>query len=222
MRNITISTLYSVFAITLLTNCENKRNTEEKTEKTETVDSLNVQTDKQSNTDSQKSLSYESYAFAVNLKSDSFFESEVIDKEIKLENVGITGYIINGNEVILNGIFYDKTKNMAIPRFNNNPPGRAFVSEYYDQLEMKYDENYKTTYSAVLYIVLKNPRDVKKLKMYNPSEPVLNYEYKVPGTIDEFRSGFLDLKTIKGKFVGLSPASNYPNKVYEVKDAELY
>lgn len=76
-------------------------------------------------------------------------------------------------------------------------------------------------FSSLIYYI-KNARDVKKLKMYNPSEPVLNYEYKVEGTIDEFRSGFVDLVNIKGKFIGLSPTSNYPDKMYEIKDVELY
>lgn len=220
--------LLLVFTTAILSSCEGKKKTiGEKTDDAEQLDSPNEQKDQEVDPgDKQKpeeNISYDSYQFAENLKNDSFFESDMTDKEIELKNVGITGYIVNGNEVILNGIFYDKSNNKAIPRFNNNPPGRAFVSEYYDKLEMKYDEKYKTTYSATLYIVLKNAKDVKSLKMYVPSEPVLNFEYKVPGTIDEFRSGFIDLKKIKGKFLGLSAnASIYPNKAYEIKDAELF
>lgn len=221
MKNITIRVLTSVLAITLFTNCDNKRKTSEETKRATIVDTTNVQVDKEEK-ESQNSLNYESYLFAENLKNDSFFESDNTNKMVELKNVGISGYIINGNEVILNGIFYDKEHNKAIPRLNNNPPGRSFVSEYFDKKVIGYDEKYKSTYSAVLSITLKNAKDLKKLKMYNPSEPVLNYEYTVEGTIDEFRSGFVDLVNIKGKFIGLSPTSNYPDKMYEIKDVELY
>ncbi|MBB4804189.1 hypothetical protein HNP37_004275 [Flavobacterium nitrogenifigens] len=221
MKNITIRVLTSVIAVTLFTNCDNKRKISEETETAKIVDTTNVQIEKEER-ELQSNLNYESYLFAENLKNDSFFESDNTNKVVELKNVGISGYIINGNEVILNGIFYDKEHNKAIPRLNNNPSGRSFVSEYFDKKEIGYDEKYKSTYSAVLFITLKNARDVKKLKMYNPSEPVLNYEYKVEGTIDEFRSGFVDLVNIKGKFIGLSPTSNYPDKMYEIKDVELY
>lgn len=221
MKNITIRVLSSIVAVTLFTNCDNKRKISEETETVRIIDTSNVQVEK-AEKESQSDLNYESYQFAENLKNDSFFESDNTNKEVKLKNVGITGYIINGNEVIMNGIFYDPIGNKAIPRFNNNPPGRSFVSEYFDKKEIDYDEKYKSTYSATLYILLKNPRDVKKLKMYNAAEPVLNFEYKVDGTLDDFRSGFIDLVNVKGKFVGLSAASNYPNKVYEIRDAELY
>lgn len=221
MKNITIRVLSSIVAVTLFTNCVNKRKSSEETETARIVDTAFVQVEK-AEKESQRDLNYESYQFAENLKNDSFFESDNMNKEVELKNVGITGYIINGNEVIMNGIFYDPIGNKAIPRFNNNPPGRSFVSEYFDKKEIDYDEKYKSTYSATLYILLKNPRDVKKLKMYNAAEPVLNFEYKVDGTLDEFRSGFIDLVNVKGKFVGLSAASNYPNKVYEIRDAELY
>lgn len=221
MKNITIRVLSSIVAVTLFTNCNNKRKISEETETVRIVDTANVQVEK-AEKESQSDLNYESYQFAENLKNDSFFESDNTNKEVKLKNVGITGYIINGNEVIMNGIFYDPIGNKAIPRFNNNPPGRSFVSEYFDKKEIDYDEKYKSTYSATLYILLKNPRDVKKLKMYNAAEPVLNFEYKVDGTLDDFRSGFIDLVNVKGKFVGLSAASNYPNKVYEIRDVELY
>jgi hypothetical protein len=226
MKKISLSLLFYVVTIFLLTNCSDKNSSKtEKAEDIERVHSLNNNKNDVSADESTKpkdNLIYESYQFAENLKNDSFFESDVIGKEIELKNVGITGYIVHGNEVILNGIFYDKKNNQAIPRFNNNPPGRSFVSEYFDKLEIKYDEKYKTTYSATLYIILKNPKGVKNLIMYNPAQPVLNFEYKVPGSIDEFRSGFADLKSIKGEFVGLSDASNYPNKTYEIKNAELY
>jgi hypothetical protein len=225
MKKITKSLIFPAIAIISLMSCENKKTKEEKTENTQQMDSVNNQKSNKVDTENtvkpNDNLSFNAYTFAENLKNDSFFESDNTDKTIELKNVGITSYFISGNEVTLCGIFYDKEKNQAIPRYNNNPPGRSFVSEYFDKLEMKYNEDYKRTYSAVLSIILKNPKDVKKLKMYIASEPTRNFEYQVEGTADEFRSGFIDLLNIKGKFTGENAASNYPNKVYEVIDAEI-
>lgn len=220
------NTFYCILSLTILIvampSCENKKTKEEKLSTSTESDSIVNQKIERETNQPEKQISYQSYKFAENLKEDSFFESDNINKEIELKNIGISGYMINGDEVILNGVFYDKEGNKAIPRLNNNPPGRAFVSEYYNKKEITYDEKYKTTYSATLYIILKNPRHVQKLKMYVASEPVLNYEYKVPESIDEFKSGFIDLVNIKGTFIGKSAASNYPNIVYEFNKVELY
>lgn len=223
MKKNTFKLLFSTLVIISILSCDNKKTKDEKNEVTKEIDSTSEQLTKTAkNSKSEVNLSFQSYDFAENLKNDSFFESDNTDKMIQLKNVGITSYFISGNEVTLSGIFYNKEKNLAIPRYNNNPPGRAFVSEYFDQLEIKYDEKYKTTYSATLRISLKNPKDVKKLKMYLANEPVLNYEYKVSGTLDEYRSGFIDLINIEGIFKGISPDGIYPNKIYEIVDAEIY
>jgi hypothetical protein len=223
MKKITFNFVLSTVVIVSLMSCEGKKAKDEKTiEAAQQIDSVNrQQVDNENTAKPQTTLSFESYTFAQNLKEDSFFESDQTDKEIILKNIGITSYFVSGDEVSLYGIFYDKEKNMAVPRTNNSPPGRAFVSEYFDKLEMKYDEKYKTTYSATLRITLKNPKDVKKLKMYLASEPVRNFEYKVDGTLDEYRSGFEDLVDITGKFIGLSADGIYPNKIYEIKNAEI-
>lgn len=225
MRRITVSLIYSTLAIILLTNCQNKKMTDEKTENTKQLDSVNDQANVQSNNlenvKADETLSFNAYTFAENLKNDSFFESDNTDKEIELKDVGVTSYIISGNEVTLSGVFYDQERNLAIPRYNNRPQGRAFVSEYFDKLEINYNEEFKRTYSAALRIELKNPKDVKKLKMYIASEPTRNFEYKVEGTADEYRSGFVDLVTIKGTFKGISVAGSYPNIIYEITNAEI-
>lgn len=226
MKNITLSLLSSIITIALFTNCEGKKSPKaQNTKDIQQLDSLNIQKDKQVGADDNKkpedNLTYDSYQFGESLKSDSFFESDNVDRTIELKNVGITSYFISGDEVSLIGVFYDKDKNMAIPRFENNPPNRNFVPDYFDQKEINYDEKYKSSYSATLRISLKNLKDVKKLKMYISSEPVLNYEYKVPGTIDEYRSGFKDLLNVRGTFKGTSE-STYPNKTYEITEAEIY
>lgn len=222
MKKNTFTYILSTVVIISLLSCDNKKSKDDKNESAKQIDSTNVQNI--NGTESNKpdtSLSFESYDFAENLKNDSFFESDNVDKTIELKNVGITSYFIYGNEVTLSGIFYDRERNLAIPRYNNNPPGRAFVTEYFGKQEMGYDEKYKTTYSATLYISLKNPKDVKKLKMYIESESTQNYEYKVDGTADEYRSGFIDLVNIKGIFKGLSPDGVYPNKMYEIIETEI-
>ncbi|PXY45239.1 hypothetical protein [Flavobacterium hydrophilum] len=223
MKKITLNLLLAILTIVLFANCEGKKNSKaEKTEDGQQLDSQTIHTDEEISVDSNKpedNITYDSYEFATNLKNDSFFESDNIDKTIDLKNVGITTYFISGDEVSLLGIFYSTEKNIAIPRFENNPPNRSFVPDYFDKKEIKYDEKYKSTYSATLRISLKNPKDVKKLKMFVSSEPVLNYEYKVPGTIDEYRSGFIDLVNVKGTFKGVNPDS--PNKNYEIIDAEI-
>lgn len=223
MKKNTFSLILSTLIIISILSCENKKSNDEKKDSAKQKDSTSVQ--QTSTTENEKpnvSLSFESYNFAENLKNDSFFESDNVDKTIELKNVGITSYFISGNEVTLSGVFFNSDKNLAIPRPNNNPPGRSFVTEYFGKKEIGYDEKYKTTYSATLYIVLKNPKDVKKLKMYLASEPAMSYEYKVDGTLDEYRSGFVDLVSIKGTFKGLSPNGTYPNKMYEITEAEIY
>lgn len=222
MKKNTFNFILLTLIIISLLSCENKKSKADKNESTKQTDSISVQNvNSIESKKTDESLSFESYQFAENLKNDSFFESENVDKEIELKNVGITSYFIAGDQVTLSGIFYSPDKNLCIPRPNNNPPGRSFVSEYFDKKEIGYDEKYKTTYSATLYIVLKNPRDVKKLKMYIASEPTLTYEYKVGGSLDEYRSGFVDLVNIRGNFRGLSPNGVYPNKMYEISNAEI-
>lgn len=225
MEKITLHLISSILTIALLTNCEGKKNsTTEKTDNIQQLDSLTQKDEEIGTNDSKKPgniLSYDSYQFAENLKNDSFFESDNIDKIIELKNIGIATYFISADEVSLIGIFYNKEKNMAIPRFENNPPNRSFVPDYYNKNEIKYDEKFKSTYSATLRITLKNPKDVRKLKMYIASESVLNYEYKVDGTLDQYRSGFVDLVNVKGTFKGLNADSVYPNKNYEITNAEI-
>lgn len=226
MKKISLTLLFYVVTIILLTNCTGKNSS--KTKKTQNVgqsDPLSNQKNDVGTDESMKpedNLTYESYQFAENLKNDSFFESDNMDKTIELKSVGITTYFISPDEVSLIGVFYNKEKNMAIPRFENNPPNRSFVPDFFNQQEINYDDKYKSTYSATLRITLKNPKDVKKLKMYVSSEPVLNYEYKVPGTIDEYRSGFIDVFDIKGTFKGINPDSPYPSKNFEITNAEIY
>lgn len=227
MKKITLSLLFYVITIILFTNCTGKSSSKtEKKGNDEQVDSLNNQKNDDTSADEIKkpmgNLTYESYQFAENLKNDSFFESDNMDKTIELKSVGITTYFISRDEVSLIGVFYNKEKNIAIPRFENNPPNRSFVPDFFNQREINYDDKYKSTYSATLRITLKNPKDVKKLKMYVSSEPVLNYEYKVPGTIDEYRSGFIDVFDVKGTFKGINPDSPYPSKNFEITNAEIY
>lgn len=223
MKKITGSILVSAVIALSLTNCENKKTNNKEIENIQEMDETNNQAkDFEENKDLKNDLSYNSYIFAENLNSDNFFESDNVDKVIELKDVGITSYLVSGDEVTLGGIFYDKEKNIAIPRSNNNPPGRAFVPEYYDKLEMKYDEKYKTTYSASLSITLKDPKSVKKLKMYLASESLRNFEYRIDGGIEpEYRSGFIDVVNVKGIFKGLSAAGNYPNKIYAIENAEI-
>jgi hypothetical protein len=225
MKRSTTALIFAVISVLGFTNCQNKKAADEKTGTVQQIDSINKQVSDQlndvKNVKQKNALSFNAYSFAENLKNDSFFESDNTDKEIELKDVGVTSYMISGNEVSLSAVFYDHVRNLAIPRFNNRPPGRAFVPEYFDKLEIKYDEEYKRTYSAALRIELKNPKDVKKLKMYISSEPMRNFEYQVEGTADEYRSGFIDLITIKGTFKGISVAGSYPNNIYEITNAEL-
>lgn len=223
MKKITLKLIFSVVTITLLTNCEGKKKPITKeTEEVQQFDSVNSKKNKIEDTiKPADKLTFESYTFAENLKNDSFFESDHVDKIIELKNVGIVSYFVSGEEVSIIGIFYDKEKNRAIPRYENNPPGRSFVPDFFDKREIKYDEKYKSTYSATLRISLKNHKDVKKLKMYMADQPVLNYEYKVDGTLDEYRSGFVDLINVKGTFKGVNADSGYPNKNYEIESAEI-
>lgn len=222
MKKNTLKLMLSTLVAISLLSCDNKKAKDEKNEITKETDSASVQNiDSAASNEANVSLSFESYDFAENLKNDSFYESDYVDKTIELKNVAITSYFISGNEASISGVFYSKDRNLAIPRPNNNPPGRAFVTEYFGEKEVGYEEKYKTTYCATLNISLKNPKDVKKLKMYIASEPAKSYEYKVDGTLDEFRSGFVDLVNISGTFKGLSPNGIYPNKMYEIIDAEI-
>jgi hypothetical protein len=200
-------------------SCEKKKESEEKIESTQLAEPAVDQKENETHEELESSSSYESYNFGENLKSDSFFLSDNTGKTIELQNVGITSYFVSDGVATLIGVFYNKEKNMAIP-YKNYPPGSDFVSQYFDKLEMKYDEIYKSNYSAALLITLKNAKDIKKLKIYNPSEPALAFEYKLPGT-DQFRSGFLDLVTISGKFSGKSPNEQYPNQLFEIESAEI-
>lgn len=157
------------------------------------------------------------------MKNDNFFESENTDKIIELKDIGIISYLISNDETTLTGLFYNPEKNLCIPVFTNNPPSRAFISKFYDKLEMKYEEKYKHNYSASLRITLRDPKSVKKIKMYVANEPFRNYEYAVDkgGIEPEYRTGFTDLVHVKGIFKGRSEASNYTETVYEIVNAEI-
>lgn len=219
MRRVTASLIYSIMIIMSLTSCEKKIATEGKTKNNQESIKAN---NNQEIVESKTNLSFDSYTFAENLKNDNFFESDNIGKVIELKDVGIKSYIISDNEVTLGGVFYNKQKNMAIPYHNYPPGGGAFIPIYYDKLEIKYNEEYKRAYSAGLIITLRDPKSVKKLKMYLANEPILNYEYQIDGGIEpEYRSGFIDLVNIKGTFKGYSVASSYPDKIYEIENAEI-
>lgn len=227
MKRITTTFIITVITVLCFTNCQNKKTEDEKTGTRQEKDSISTQVNDQlsdvNNVKPDATLSFNSYVFAENLKNDNFFESENTGKLIELKNVGIINYLISGDEVTLTGLYYDKEKNLGIPVFTNNPPGRAFVTKYYDKLEIKYEEKYKHTYSASLRIVLKDPKAVKKLKMYVANEAFRNYEYSVDkgGIEPEYRDGFIDLIHVSGIFKGKSEASNYTKTVYEIVDAEI-
>lgn len=226
MKKITTTLLLSVLIISSLTKCESKKTVEGKRDVSEETSPVS-NTDKEQLTEEKQDVDskiprFSSYNFAEKLKNDNFFNSENTNKTIEINGIGVTSYLIVNNKVTLYGIFYDKEKNIAIPRYNNNPPNSSFVTEYYDKLEMKYDEKYKKTYSAVITIILKDPKLVKKLKMYLPNETSRSYEYQInTGNEPQYRSGFIDLITVKGTFKGESDASEYPDKVYEITDAEI-
>ncbi|MEZ7500450.1 hypothetical protein QO200_17095 [Flavobacterium sp. Arc3] len=224
MKRITSNLIFSAIVVMSLTNCENKKSENGEAEKHPELEVTNSVTNiVEENVDSDSNLIYDSYSFAEKLKGDNFFESENLDKVIELKDIGIVSYFISGNEVSISGVCYDKQKNMAIP-YNNRPPGGgAFVTQYYDKLEINYNEDYKRTYSVGLNITLADPKSVKKLKMYLANESSRVFEYKVDGggLEPEYRMGFIDLVNIKGTFTGFSSMSSYPEKIYNIENAVI-
>lgn len=140
-----------------------------------------------------------SFEFIDSYNKDVFFSDDNLDKEIEITDFLIEGYKYNQREStsMLYCTPYDKStstspcynsvQEMATKTLNGKPIKMILMDKGYD-----------------IVVYLSNPKDLKKLKIFNPSEEFASTNKRIYPEISEIQ----DLKNIKCTYKGLNENGN--------------
>jgi len=140
-----------------------------------------------------------SFEFMTSYNKDVFFADDNLDKEFKITDFLVEGYNYNRNQntCLLYCTPYNKETNTsacytqvgekAVKTLN----GKSIKQFYFEK-----------GYDIVVY--LNNPKDIKKLKIFNPSEEFVSTTIRIYPEISKIQ----DLKDIKCTFKGLNENGN--------------
>lgn len=191
-KKISISTF---LLLTLLSSSCNKKNSdaENKVKNEETV---------------SKNKTITSFQFVNSIKKDMFFLDENLNKEIEISDFLIEtySYISSYNSCTLYCTPYDKKTNTYTYLYGfEEKDSKSLNGKTLNKLQLT---------SKEIVASLKDPKDLKKLKMFNPGETYLTTKSS-ESTNGPFDSKIVDLVTLKGILI-LDPKG-----MLVIKDAEI-
>ncbi|OCB71212.1 hypothetical protein B0A79_22735 [Flavobacterium piscis] len=192
-KKISISTF---LLLTVLSSSCNKKNsdTENKVKKEETV---------------SENKTITSFQFVNSIKKDMFFLDENLNKGIEISDFLIEtySYISSYNSCTLYCTPYDKKTNTYV---------YTYGYEKNDTKSLNGNNLNKLMLSSPSFVAhLKNPRDLKKLKMFDPNKTYVTTRNDVDNTNEPVDSKIIDLVTIKGILI------KDPKGILVIEDAEI-